>query len=564
MSQFRNTADILDEILRKAGETTNGNSPYEARALTYANHAHHAIVGGGSIFDLEVNESWPWARSKQPIVFDLLPPYVTGTITFTEGDINITFSNAPTVSLEGWHVQVSGYPTVYRIMQHSAAGTQAQLDSNFVNPSGAYTFRAFKLDYEIFPAFVYVDNKNDKIDFQETAAVTLTATLQHGSYTPANLISHIVTKIGAVGTATWSGSYDTVARSFAVTCSVTAKLLGASGTNARRSGLKAIGFDVLDYTGAQSYVSTYVPNSVSRLIEPFKIFGSNTEEPFIYSSDPVRMQEDFPVSQTEQRIPDRFCFIEENNDGVVKVRFNSYPRARMRVEVDWIPVPVDLQDNTASVVLLPRSEVSTLIHAAAAYIAFDKEDSKFDAFIKLANSGIEAMKERLRDRLFNTGEIFGQVVPRADYSSPRRRLKYGYTVSAATSNTTAESTQRMIEVDLSYSQFQTAALSSVVVARTLPANRTLFALIVKHSQVFTGAGIATLALDVGISGDPTKFINGFNPAQAVSAGAQDSSLVLFFPAAATDIQVRLTATGANLNQLNQGNVTLYFQESVTT
>lgn len=563
MAQFRTTADILDEILQKAGEPTNGNSDYETLALTYANKVHHAIIGGGSIFSLKVDEAWTWARNRFPIVLELEPAYTTGQLTCTVNDINITFSSAPSASLEGWHLQVNGKSTIYKITQHTAASTSAKIDSSFVDDTGAYNFRVFKLDYKITPTYMYVDSYNDKVDFGETASTTLTATLAHGAYTPANLISHVATQIQSTGTATWTGAYDTVLHQFMLTSSVTSKLYGATGTNRRRSSLPLLGLDRLNYTGATSYTSAYTPNSISRLIEPFKIFTSEGGEPFIYSSDPVKMQEDYPIALTTQRIPDRFVKLTEENDGTVWVRFNAYPKYKTKVTIDWIPTPIDLQDNAASYPALPRGDVDTLIHGAAAFIAWDKEDSKWEGFLGLCKTGLESMEKKNRSELFRTGESFAQHVPRADLEGRRRKLNFGYTVTGTTAaSTTAESVQSMIAVTISYTSFSAGSTTSTVTARTLPSNRNLFSMTIKHSASFTGASITNVALDVGISGDPTRFITGFDVDQATAATAQDSVLTNYYPAADTGILVRATSTGANLSALTVGAVVLYFQETV--
>lgn len=563
MAQFRTTADILDEVLQKAGEVTNGNSPFETLALTYANKVHHAIIGGGNIFNLEADETWSWAKSRFPIVLELEPAYTTGTLTCTVDDINITFSSAPSDSLEGWHIQAIGKSTVYRITQHTATSTTAKLDSSFVDDTGAYNFRAFKLDYEILSAYMYVDNYNDRVDFGETASTTLSATLTHSAYSPTNLISHVASRLQATGTATWTGSYDSVLKQFSLTSSVTSKLFGATGPNKRRSAMPLIGFDRLNVTGATSFTSAYTPNAIARMIEPFKLFTSEGGEPFIYSSDPVKMQEDYPIAQTDQRIPDRFVRLTEENDGTVWVRFNAYPRYKTKVTIDWIPQPIDLQDNAASFPMLPRGDVDTLIHGAAAYIAFDKEDSKWEGLLGLCKTGLDAMKKKNRMALFRTGEFFGQQVPRKDMQGLQKKLNFGYTVTGTTAAaTTAESTQSMIAVTISYTSFSAGSTTSTVTARTLPSNRNLFSMIIKHSASFTGASITNVALDVGISGDPTKFINGFDVDQATASSAQDSVLTNYYPAADTGILVRAISTGANLSALTVGTVVLYFQETI--
>lgn len=563
MSQFRTTADIQNEVLQKAGEPTNGNSPFETIAMTYINKVHQAIIGGGSIFNIDVDEPWTWARSKHPIVLELEPAYVLGSVTFTVNDVNITFSEAPSVSVEGWHIQANGKPTVYRITKHNAGEQAAQIDSSFVDTSGAYTYRAMKLDYQIQPVYMYVDSSNDRIDFRETAATVLTASLTHGAYTPANLVAHVVARLGATGTATWTGAYDSVSQAFSVTSSVTSVLFGVTGANRKRSTMPLIGLDQTDQT-ASSFTSVYIPNAISRLIEPFKIFQQSCDEPFIRSTDPIRMQEDYPISMTEQRVPNRFCRVQEDNSGRITVRFNSYPQYKTKVMIDWIPVPHDLQDNVASFPLIPRGDVDTLIHGAAAFIAFDKEDTKFDAFMKLVGSGLQAMQKKNRALLNRTGEYFAQIIPRQDYIGPKKVLRYGYTVSGTSAaNITAESVQSMIAVTIPYTSFQTAGLVKTITARTLPSNRTLFALIAKHQTSFAGTSITDVKIDVGISGDAAKFITQFDVDQATAASAQDSMLALYYPAADTAIQVRMTAVGANLSALSSGSLIIYFQESIT-
>lgn len=425
MSQFRTTADVLDEILQEAGEPTNGNSPFETIARTYANQVHHAIISGGSIFNLNVDEPWVWARARHPITLELQTA-VTASITATADSTQITFGSAPASSVEGWHLQADGKRTVYKIMNHTAGSASAQLDSGFIDTAGTYTVRAFKLDYEITPTYYYIDNSNDRLNFQETAATTYTASLTHGTYTPTTLLSHIFTQMTAAGTGTvaYGGTFNTVTRFFNVTASVSFKLLGASGADYRRSILQTLGFDVLDQTGAQTYTSTYTPNAISRLIEPFKVHAHNQQ--MIYSTDPIRLEEDYPLAYTKEAIPERFCRLYSDREGGITVRFNAYPREKTKIQIPWIQRPVDLQDNTASFVALPREDIKTFIHCVTAYLMYDKEDTKFEGMLKLAGAGLEAMRNKNRLLLQRTGENFAQIIPREDLLGSGHRLRYGY------------------------------------------------------------------------------------------------------------------------------------------
>ena len=561
MSQFRTSADILDEILLKSGEPTNGNSPFESRAITYANKVHHAIIGGGNIFNINVDEPWVWARSRTPIVLELQPPYTTGLVSCTLDDINIVFSSAPADSLEGWHFQLNGTGTVYKLVQHTAGSVNAVLDSAFVDVTNSYNFRAFKLDYEILPSYMYIDNYNDKVDYKEGTASTVSATLTHGSYTPANLIAHIANRLQAAGTKTYSGSYDSVLKQFSITQTGTAfSILPVTGVNYKRSGMLNAGFDIVDMTGAQSYTSTYTPNQVARLIEPFKLFTSDRAQPFIYSTDPIKMQQDYPIALTSERIPDRFVRMAESNSGVIWVRFNSYPKYKTKVMIDWVPQPVDLQDNRASFPLIPRGDVDALIHGAAAFIAWDKEDSKWEGFLGLAKSGLESMKKKNHGQLFRTGEHFGQIIPRIDYTQSQKNLRYGYTSSGPGVGASASNTPLLTAVTIPYTSFQIGATVSAVSARTLLSSRLLSSIIIKNSISFVGSGITTIACNVGYSASATYFINGFDPMQ--TAGATDAFVGSFMPGADTGITVQLTSVGANLSALSAGQLILYFQENI--
>lgn len=804
MSQFRTSADIKTEILEKAGEPTNGNSAYESLALTYLNKAHQAIVGGGSLFSLVVDENWAWARAKHPIILEL-EPAISGSVTVTNGSRSITFANAPAASVQGWHFKVDNEPTVYKIAQHTAASTAATLDSSYVGDSGVVAFKAFKLDYILEPTYIIVDSRNDKIDISEVdPSVQQTVTLTHGTYTPSEYIAHIVALLNALPSIiVYSGSYDPVSRQFSITSDLNGgavfRLLGATGTNRKRSALPSLGLDRLDYTndalipfpgqvftqdfssdvgftydntkvefvggvvrqknltptnatfraslntypfdgiwgngvltaslvgsptvdaigkfgnsinlkgdtlkylsypalgnadsnqtgtiefwykpnysgaptsqktivsihkagtvnnrihvehasssgalqfrandsgggsifsnnlatwsptagqwyhfsvnydittgasrvfvdGVQSggtgtgtgtralptdavlvfgtdeftnttsdgsyddiivystvqrtanftpptapyleyiyagstvvlppfsymgagallevndydvqetnnphyivgglywngsawvasdgsyaqanisavvlanltslavedaltiivkvvfpdqniqasvdlisvtatgqkhspdtYTSTYIIGGISRLIAPFKIFVKNCRDPFIYSTDVTNMELDYPLHSVKQATPVRFARIEETNDGLITIRFNSYPAEKIRVEIPWIPVPHDLQDNDASIPLIPRKDIDCLIHAAAAFIMFDKEDSKFKDMLELAGAALAAMQKKNRSEMRRTDATFGEIIPRQDYITNRRReLRYGYEVN---------------------------------------------------------------------------------------------------------------------------------------
>jgi len=568
VSQFRNTADIKIEVLDKAGEPVNGNSAYESLVMTYINKAHQAIVGGGSIFSLKVDEAWTWAKHRYPIILELQPAYATGSVTVTNNGRSVIFSHIPPQSFYGWYLKLDGDRTVYKITEHLAMSLTGSIDSGFLGATGTYNFRLFKLDYEISPTYITIDSKNDKLDLVRTGSTQIALTLTHGSYRPAELVTHVVALLNAQAvTEVYSGSYDSVFRLFTFTSNLAGgavfKLLGATGTNRKRSALPTLGFDNLDLTGAAQYISTYVVGGISRLIEPFKIYKQNNDNPYIHSVDLVQMECDYPMWSVREKVPELFAKVEEGNDGTVTVRFNSYPPEAMRCEINWIPVPIDLQDNDVSIPLIPRKDIDCLIHGAAAFILFDKEDTKFKDILSLAETALLAMEKKNRSEMRRTDDQYGQIIPRLDLAVERRRLVYGYenNGSQRLQPTPPPATiPTMTKATLTYQDFGDPALSQAVVAHTITSEKTLIALLIKHSIAFSGGSISALKLSVGIAGDPTKFINQFDVFQAVDPAAQDGAVLMYFPAVNTDVIVTAEATGGNLNTMVAGSVDIYFQE----
>jgi hypothetical protein len=433
MAQFRTTADIVDSVLRRAGETTNGNSAFESDALEYLNRVHHAILSGGNIFDLSVDESWVWARSKEPMTLELQPSRTSGTVSVTIGSESCVFSSAPADSLEGWFLKCDGRDEVYRIVHHNAAATAFELDAAYLGATNAaQIYTAFKLDYELVPSYITINVTNNKLEFEEVASTPLTATLTHGSYTPSQLATHVAARLQAAGsTPTYGCTYDNVLKTFSLTSNLTGpktfKLLFASGAAQSTSAHRLLGFDDEDLSSATSHVGKYPLGAVSRLIEPLRLHRSSEKDALIEGIDSWRFLADYPMHRIEQGMPDRFTKIQEDQDGRITLRMNKYPSEKKRLEVHWIPVPRDLKDNTASRPLLPRKDVDVLEYGATYYLCLDKEDSKADTYLALAKQGLMAMEKRNRDEFRKTDSNFGEIVTRPEQLSNNTRFRYGYT-----------------------------------------------------------------------------------------------------------------------------------------
>lgn len=412
-------------------------SQYTTQALDHLNSFYKALLNGGNEFDVDFAEPWVWARSRRPFVLELKAP-VSVTATMTLGDEDITFSAGPSISLAGYWLipQGSSYPDVYRIASHTAAATAAELDGPYAGATGTVTFKAVKLEYELTPSYVVIDNYNNRLDIiaNSSSNTVLTATLTNGAYTPAELATHVATRLGVADTnSTYSGSYDSDQRFF----SLTSTLVGANavfrpitaGTNFYRSGWSDLGFDYANVATAATQTGTYVLGGVTRLCAPGRIYYGS-QGGHIDQLDPSAFDRDYSMSNLSQGTPKHFCVREDKGDGRLSVQVSHYPDRAMRVEFDFIPVQKKLQNNAYSVPKLPQRILDLLEYGAAYFLCIDKNDmEKANTFFTLTQRKLRAAVKDNRKQLMQTGSRFGQYSARNEQvASVSRTDKYGYDV----------------------------------------------------------------------------------------------------------------------------------------
>lgn len=450
MSNFRTTADLLDNVLRRCGEVTSstGTSKWRDAALLYLNQIHHTVVTGGNELNLDVDEPWVWSKSRHPIVIQLNPSITNGTVSLTQGSVAGTFSNVPTVngvaqSVQNWLLRPYGYPDTYRISSHIAGSTSFVIDAPYPQvTSTANSYWLFQTDYDLVSSTINIDETNGTIDFSEDGTTQLTATIPVGGYAPAALATAAalaMTTASGVGN-TYSGSYDSIQRYFTLSSNAANasvfSLLGA-GTNYYRSGLSFLGFDFTTQSGALKYTSAYSLDAIVRLSQPARIFygyqftygdGSDGRVGML---DPVAFDRMYPMMDMRMGTPDSFCLLREDRTGKIKVRFNKFldTTHNMRVEFDHIPWPKDLFNNSASIPILPRKFIRILEFGAAFYLLTDKEDSRAPAYQQIAQAALTAMMRENRRELQRAGRDFGNVLARLDLTPRKRHLRlniYGY------------------------------------------------------------------------------------------------------------------------------------------
>lgn len=456
MSNFRNTPDLVDGVLRRCGELTSdrGVSPYVNSVLLYLNQIHSNLITGGSELNIEVDEPWIWARARRPVVIQLNPAITTGTVALSYGSVTGTFSTAPQVnganiSVEGWFLRPTTGPECYKVVTHTSGATGFSIDAPFPQGSNAgLNFYLFQLDYDVVTNTLVVDSENDSLDFIESGTTVRTATLAHGAYSPTALATQTASALNtatAVGN-TYTCTYDSLQRIFTVSSNLNAGssifTLQGAGTNAYRSGWsKLLGFDYLNASGTASYTGLYPLSAIIKFTQPARIYYGQSAfftAPIgqVGLVDPVAFDRDYPIVEIKAGTPNTYCVVRERTDGTMTIRVNRYPMATtavqsMRMEFDVIEYPKDLQNNTASIPIFPRKFLRILEFGASYYLSNDKSDyQRAQNYLQMAQTGLNGLIKFNRKELEKAGRDFGNVIARADLMPNKRHYRlnnYGYT-----------------------------------------------------------------------------------------------------------------------------------------
>ena len=121
-----------------------------------------------------------------------------------------------------------------------------------------------------------------------------------------------------------------------------------------------------------------------------------------------------------------------------------------------------------------------------------------------------------------------------------------------------------IKVTKSYTDFSTAGTSNAIEAFSLPAGCVLLKAKIKHSTSFRGGAIGSYTIALGLAGNTTKYMAGFNVFQNVANTTLQFTLdsTSSLPdgpdqGSATSIKATAQSTGANLNAATQGAVDIW-------
>lgn len=148
MANLKFSSEILDSILDRSGEPTDGTSDFESQALIYLNRAYRGLWEGGQELGIDVSEIWWWMRASAAGVLSILPMQ-SGDATVTNNNTGVTLTAIVTPSMVGYKMRFGQNLDVYTVTVHVAGTAAVTLDGPYTAASGTDSWKAWKTDYDL-------------------------------------------------------------------------------------------------------------------------------------------------------------------------------------------------------------------------------------------------------------------------------------------------------------------------------------------------------------------------------------------------------------------------------
>ena len=155
MSNYKFSSDLIDEILDRAGELTDGTSDFEASALKFLNRAYRGLWSGGAELDPNLHEVWWWLRSTTEGTITLLPEQ-SGSATVTNNNVAVTLSAVLTPSIASYRIRFQNNADMFLVSSHTAGTDAVTLDSVYTGENGSVSWTAWKTDYALATDLLYL------------------------------------------------------------------------------------------------------------------------------------------------------------------------------------------------------------------------------------------------------------------------------------------------------------------------------------------------------------------------------------------------------------------------
>ena len=177
MANLTSAQDIIEDVLKRAGQNTTTADPFYTRAVELVNRSRHDLIKGISPLNPKEQVNFKWAIRHPADNFIIQPKETTASsVSVTQSSSSVTFSSSITTDVAGWYLIMDGEKDVYRIATHGGSTDAATLDSVYTGTTNTTaSFKLVKLEYElgsndivrlISPLTIFRTNLNDNPEYK--------------------------------------------------------------------------------------------------------------------------------------------------------------------------------------------------------------------------------------------------------------------------------------------------------------------------------------------------------------------------------------------------------------
>jgi len=157
MANYTTSQDLVNDVLTRGHELSDGTSDFDTDVVTYLNRAQLGIIRGGAELDPEVDEAWWWLRADDQAVLTLNPYITTGTINVTNNSATATLSATQATSMTGRHFKVDDHADVFIVSAHTGGSDTVTLESVYTGDTDTTAnYKFFQLDYTLATDLLYM------------------------------------------------------------------------------------------------------------------------------------------------------------------------------------------------------------------------------------------------------------------------------------------------------------------------------------------------------------------------------------------------------------------------
>lgn len=117
---------------------------------------------------------------------------------------------------------------------------------------------------------------------------------------------------------------------------------------------------------------------------------------------------------------------------------------------------------------------------------------------------------------------------------------------------------KWVRVVVTYEDLAAAALTNTIVIGSLPPKHLVHHATFIRNTTFSGGAISNYSISIGIPATPTKYLSSTTVFSGAAFGAMSTGPFIESITASTDIVLRATSVGANLDAATQGEVEIWY------